>query len=152
MYIHCCTDPCQILPLAQARPMMLCIYTSSYIKSANGIRTDLKCSKTHGSCTSACFCTRAKGAPQSCKSHPSTGTGVAYVTWRDVPILCPGILRILATALVSSDTQSYLRSSQNSDETYNNSSNIDWRRKVCICSNIWQIINTHALPSKGHLA
>ena len=68
---------------------------------------------------------------------PKHWNGVAYVTRRDVPILCPGILRILATALVSSDTQSYLRSSQNSDETYNNSSNIDWRRKVCICSNIW---------------
>ena len=80
---------------------------------------------------------RRKDAPLSRKSHPSTGMGVACVTRRDVPILCLGILRILATALVSSDTQSYLRSSWNSDETYNNRSNIDWRRKVCICSNIW---------------
>ena len=27
------TDPCHIPPLAQARPMMLCIYTSSYVLS-----------------------------------------------------------------------------------------------------------------------
>ena len=31
IYIHCCYPPCHIPPLAQARPMMLCIYTSNVI-------------------------------------------------------------------------------------------------------------------------
>ena len=42
------------------------------------------------------------------------------------------------------------------DETYNDSSSIDWNRYVhayaAIRVKIWWIINTHALPSKGHLA
>ena len=44
---------------------------------------------------------RRKGAPQSRKPYPSTERGVACVTRRGVPILCPGILRILATPLPS---------------------------------------------------
>jgi len=76
----------------------------SYIMSGNGIRTDLKCSKTHGSCPSPWFCTsheELKGAPLSCKPYPSTERGVVCVMRRSVPILFPGILRILAIPLMS---------------------------------------------------
>ena len=46
------TDPCHIPPLAQARPMMLCIYTSIYIRTIRTLRNvgalkvaDLHCSR-----------------------------------------------------------------------------------------------------------
>ena len=85
--------------------------------------------------------------------------------WRSVTVrLCHNMIKVLEAGYtdrdctleyVASDTRgSSLRSSWNSDETYNDSSNIDWREEnyLCICSNIWWIINTRALPSKGHLA
>ena len=86
--------------------------------------------------------------------------------WRSITIrLCHNMMikvleagytdRDCTLEYVASDTRgSSLRSSWNSNETYNDSSNIDWREEnyLCICSNIWWIINTRALPSKGHLA